>query len=225
VAESWYFSRGAERFGPYSQHQIEELVWREKLLPTDLLWHEGMEAGRPAGSFGGLFPTPTPPAPNELMAAPKVLPPAVSGKLHPQRLLLGGLSLLGALLTFVPWWGFFMVGMVSGTYGSYGWVTLGLFTASLVMISLGKRPAAPTRLQLLACAALGSGAALFVGWAVSYISGVFGQNAAILDGNWFGDILPVSQKLELGAYLAMLIGSLIGGGSVYFVTRFPKARS
>lgn len=59
-----------------------------------------------------------------------------------------------------------MVGTVDGTYGAYGWATLGLFALSLVAVLPGKPRGAPGRGRLLLSAGAGRagwGAALFVG--------------------------------------------------------------
>lgn len=53
---SWYFAHGGSRFGPVPREELDRSVQAGALLPSDLVWTEGMEQWQPAGSVPGLFP-------------------------------------------------------------------------------------------------------------------------------------------------------------------------
>lgn len=55
TAEVWFFSRGQENFGPCSFVQLEEYAITGQLLPTDLVWKDGMPQWVEAGSLDILF--------------------------------------------------------------------------------------------------------------------------------------------------------------------------
>lgn len=57
MASEWYYtSNGKQAPGPVSSSQLRELAATGRLLPTDLVWKEGMENWEPAGSIKSLFP-------------------------------------------------------------------------------------------------------------------------------------------------------------------------
>jgi hypothetical protein len=53
--KKWFCDRGGVRKGPFGNREIRELVRTGEVLPTDLLWKEGMGRWVPAGSFPKLF--------------------------------------------------------------------------------------------------------------------------------------------------------------------------
>lgn len=53
---SWYFARGGNRSGPVPREELERRAQGGQLLPTDLVWTQGMEQWQPAESIPGLFP-------------------------------------------------------------------------------------------------------------------------------------------------------------------------
>lgn len=55
MASAWYYSRGDEKFGPYSTEQLRRLARTGKLLPTDMLRQEDVQEWRPAASFNQIF--------------------------------------------------------------------------------------------------------------------------------------------------------------------------
>jgi len=61
----WYMTRdGQTKYGPYTEEQLREWAAGGRLLPTDMLWREGMERWTPASSVPGLsFPPPAPTMP------------------------------------------------------------------------------------------------------------------------------------------------------------------
>ena len=55
MSSQWYYKRDGQRFGPLTSRKIRRMAWRGDLLPTDLLWKEGMTGWRPAGDSHRLF--------------------------------------------------------------------------------------------------------------------------------------------------------------------------
>jgi len=47
----WYFTRDGKRYGPFTTARLKQLVGSGELLPTDLVWKEGMEGWAPANSL------------------------------------------------------------------------------------------------------------------------------------------------------------------------------
>ena len=56
----WYYTRNGVKQGPISGRELKELVIKDSILPTDLVWKEGMADWVAAKSVKGLFPTPPP---------------------------------------------------------------------------------------------------------------------------------------------------------------------
>ena len=56
MADQWLYSRDGTDHGPVSSSTLVELAKNGQLLPTDLLWKEGMAEWKPASSFPKLFP-------------------------------------------------------------------------------------------------------------------------------------------------------------------------
>jgi hypothetical protein len=56
MADQWLYSRDGTDRGPVSSSTLVELAKNGELLPTDLLWKEGMAEWKPASSFPKLFP-------------------------------------------------------------------------------------------------------------------------------------------------------------------------
>jgi len=56
MSSKWTYSRGGTDYGPVSSVELAELAKNGQLLPTDLLWRDGMSEWKPAGSFSKLFP-------------------------------------------------------------------------------------------------------------------------------------------------------------------------
>jgi hypothetical protein len=54
-AKKWYVERDVQRRGPYANREIREMVRTGDVLPSDLLWKEGMAAFVPAERFPKLF--------------------------------------------------------------------------------------------------------------------------------------------------------------------------
>jgi hypothetical protein len=51
----WYYGRGADITGPLSGRELSDLATSGKIVPTDTVWQEGVEAGVPARKVKNLF--------------------------------------------------------------------------------------------------------------------------------------------------------------------------
>jgi uncharacterized protein DUF4339 len=71
MASAWYFSKHGTQLGPVSSSQLRQLVHTGQVLPTDLIWKEGMPTWVAAGSVEDLFRTT-----QGMAVQPSVLPPA-----------------------------------------------------------------------------------------------------------------------------------------------------
>jgi hypothetical protein len=56
----WYYTRDRKPQGPVTLEQLNELAQTGVLIPTELVWQEGMPQWVEARSISGLFPTPPP---------------------------------------------------------------------------------------------------------------------------------------------------------------------
>jgi hypothetical protein len=50
----WHYQKGEETFGPIPEEQFRAMLADERVLPSDLVWHEGMPQRRPAGEVSEL---------------------------------------------------------------------------------------------------------------------------------------------------------------------------
>lgn len=67
----WYYAKDDQQHGPVTPAQLKSLSNSGKLLPTDLVWKEGMGDWAPASEVRGLFtfvPAPPPPPPELAVA-------------------------------------------------------------------------------------------------------------------------------------------------------------
>jgi TM2 domain-containing membrane protein YozV len=65
MTTQWFLTReGQARFGPYTEEQLREFAASGRILPTDLVWHEGMAQWATAGTvLGASLAPPLPSAP------------------------------------------------------------------------------------------------------------------------------------------------------------------
>ena len=56
MAAEWRYSKDGQQHGPVSASDLMNLVESGDLLPTDLIWTEGMAEWKQAGKSKGLFP-------------------------------------------------------------------------------------------------------------------------------------------------------------------------
>ncbi len=78
---SWYFARGGVRTGPVPKEELDRQARTGGLIPSDLVWTEGMAEWQPAGSVPGLFPEGEPAAP----PVPSMPPPRPASPQPPPR--------------------------------------------------------------------------------------------------------------------------------------------
>jgi hypothetical protein len=55
MTQQWYYGRGADITGPVSDGELSDLAAGGRLLPTDTVWRDGVEAGVPADQVEYLF--------------------------------------------------------------------------------------------------------------------------------------------------------------------------
>ena len=70
----WFFSNAGQQQGPVSAEQLKQLAGEGRLLPSDLVWKEGMAQWAEAKNIEGLFPPP--PLPPAAIAGPPPMPAA-----------------------------------------------------------------------------------------------------------------------------------------------------
>jgi hypothetical protein len=56
MADEWYYTRQGQQQGPVAAAQLKQLAAAGQLLPTDLVWKEGLANWVAASSARGLFP-------------------------------------------------------------------------------------------------------------------------------------------------------------------------
>jgi len=55
MKHDWFYMKGADKHGPVSTSELRALAQNGQLLPTDLVWREGMKDWKRAGKIAGLF--------------------------------------------------------------------------------------------------------------------------------------------------------------------------
>ncbi|MFO1043296.1 MAG: DUF4339 domain-containing protein [Planctomycetaceae bacterium] len=55
MAAEWHYSNGGQQHGPVSSAELKAMAKSGDLLPTDLIWKEGMAEWKPASNLKGLF--------------------------------------------------------------------------------------------------------------------------------------------------------------------------
>ena len=67
----WHYTKQGEELGPVSSSQLKGLAASGELLPTDLVWKEGLSDWMPARKLRGLFPD-APSSDDPVSASPAV---------------------------------------------------------------------------------------------------------------------------------------------------------
>jgi len=62
MAQEWHYEKSGKTFGPISSSELREKANAGELLPSDLIWREGMKDWKAARSAKGLFPEALPTA-------------------------------------------------------------------------------------------------------------------------------------------------------------------
>ena len=55
MANEWHYSKDGQQHGPVSASDLKNLAKSGDLMPTDLIWKEGMAEWKPASNVKGLF--------------------------------------------------------------------------------------------------------------------------------------------------------------------------
>lgn len=76
MADQWYVGRNGQKAGPYSTEQLKQMAAAGKLVPSDLLWKEGLETWVPLTKVKGLLPA----GGGTLPPLELATPPAASGR-------------------------------------------------------------------------------------------------------------------------------------------------
>ena len=76
MATMWYYEEHGKRLGPISSAELRRLVVMEVLLPSDLVWREGLDHWVPASKVKGLFDVIPPAANSHSEHTPPPLPDA-----------------------------------------------------------------------------------------------------------------------------------------------------
>ena len=86
MAAEWHYSKDGQQHGPVSASDLKNLAKSGDLLPTDLIWKEGMAEWKPASNVKGLFSA-TPESSKASPASPQVEAlPVVPGTAKKQTL-------------------------------------------------------------------------------------------------------------------------------------------
>jgi GYF domain 2 len=72
MTDQWYYWSGSDIIGPFSGTALADLAATGKVLPTDIVWREGVERGVPAGQVRNLFPA----APSDSAPPAQAAPPS-----------------------------------------------------------------------------------------------------------------------------------------------------
>lgn len=76
MASEWYYVKAGQQVGPVSPTQLKDFAANGSLLPTDLIWKQGMSSWVTASSSPSLFPrspiTPTPQNPPRYMSSMRI---------------------------------------------------------------------------------------------------------------------------------------------------------
>jgi hypothetical protein len=59
----WFYAKNGQQQGPVSEQTLQQLAQSGQLLPTDMVWAQGLPAWQPAGQTAGLFAGGPPPVP------------------------------------------------------------------------------------------------------------------------------------------------------------------
>jgi hypothetical protein len=126
--KKWFYKRDGEQQGPFANREIREMVRTGDILPTDLLWKEGMQSWIAAGSVPKLFRQ----IRSNRRSSPSVRLLIISGALTVAAIIASPVSELAR--------GFTGVGFLACTVGSAGCVVGAVVTFILAMIGNDPEP-------------------------------------------------------------------------------------
>lgn len=90
MSEQWYYTRNKQQQGPVTFDQLKQLAAAGQLLPTDMVWKEGLPQWLAASGVSGLFVA----APGAAGAPPQVIKPPTASASPQAALLSSGGGLL-----------------------------------------------------------------------------------------------------------------------------------
>lgn len=107
MAAEWYYAKGKQKHGPLSEAQLQELTASGELLPSDMVWKQGMKAWVKAGSLTGFFPDDGPPPLEDASSEQSSMIQEIKNRVaeHPYLYVGGALGVSVLLTLIVP--GFF----------------------------------------------------------------------------------------------------------------------
>jgi hypothetical protein len=123
MGDQWHYTLGGKQGGPVSATELKQMADSGELLPTDLVWKDGMAAWQPASALKGLFrsrPAPPPPPPVlRPVPPPPVIqpiqpPPRARSVRRAAREVFQGFQLEGN----AQWWAFWLA-VVSAAAAAY----------------------------------------------------------------------------------------------------------
>lgn len=224
MGEEWHYTHQGEEHGPVSSSELKQLAAAGGLLPSDLVWKDGLSDWVPATKLKGVSfsaPRPTPPR-RPPAPKPPVRPPAMRSNttrydggqdkntwvkgIHNQRFAISVAAGAGMLSTFLPWVHAPIIGSVSGTAGD-GWITLVLFVPAMVLALLGEKSQILDGGQRLG-AVIPAGVAGLIGLIkiVNFYSTM--SNAA--RDNPFAKAFSGTVQIGIGIYLLIAAGAAVG---------------
>jgi hypothetical protein len=97
MATDWYYSNSGRKRGPVTSSQLKALARTGKLLPTDLVWKDGMSSWQPASKVKGLFPT----APPSIVLVSPVRPAPPISATERRAKIVGGVAFVVLVVAIV----------------------------------------------------------------------------------------------------------------------------
>lgn len=205
----WYYSKSDKQFGPISFSKLRNLVSANQLLPTDMIWKEGMDKWVTANTVQELFYDSDKNSHQFSQPPPLIVshePTSLIAGLHNQRLIVGGAAVFGIFATFLPWVHAPIVGSVSGTGGPDGWVSLLLFVPALSQSLTGSK-FEPFSLRARLTASLPAFIAALLG--IYKIIEFNSKFADVPSDNPFAQAMIASIQIGIGIYVLVAAGITI----------------
>jgi hypothetical protein len=84
MADEWYYTNQGQQKGPVTTAELKQLAQTHQLLPSDLIWREGLPKWMPANSTKGLFPEAPAAAVTPAVVAPTPVAPVAAVEDEPR---------------------------------------------------------------------------------------------------------------------------------------------
>lgn len=136
--------------------------------------------------------------------------------MHPQRITLLVLAVLGTLTTFMPWAEISYFGVIDGTKG-VGWISFVLFLAIIVLALIGKKVELVSKGVMISIIVLSL---------LCFFLGIFelfniGSAASEVNNNPFAGVFGMKVEIKYGIYALMAIGFFLP--ATFLIFREKKA--